>query len=222
MRTADMIKSKYWRGKDLEGQPPVVLTISDVSEELMGRGGHQDVKCFMWFREHNKGLQLNKTRVAVLEAAYGPDSVLWVGRRVRLSYDPSVEFGGKLVGGVRVETQAGVVYKPSPLVSGAVWGDAPKAPPGAPPPPVWDEKRQMWITPAPPVAAAPSRPPPPVWNEATKQWETVDTRTGEIAAPAHRPPPTISERVAAGSDRDQGWGDVAPAATEDFNDDIPF
>jgi hypothetical protein len=74
MRTADMNKSKYWRARDLEGQRPVTLTIADVSEELLGRGGHQETKCFLWFHESPKGLQLNKTRVNILEAAYGPDS----------------------------------------------------------------------------------------------------------------------------------------------------
>lgn len=223
MRTADMIKSKFWRAKDVEGQPPLVLTISDVSEELMGRGAHQEVKCYLWFRDHAKGLGLNRTRVAVLEAAYGPDSALWVGKRVRISYDPAIEFAGKLVGGVRVETQTGVRY--TPPISGAAWGAPPTAPPGAPPPPVWDEKRQAWITAAPPAAAAPARPPPPVWNPATQQWDTVDTHTGEMLPPppVHRPPPTISERVAAGSDRDQGWGNQPPAAgAPEFDDDIPF
>ena len=57
-----MIKSKFWRARDLEGQRPVTLTISDVTEELLGRGARQDVKCFLWFRDHQKGLQLNKTR----------------------------------------------------------------------------------------------------------------------------------------------------------------
>lgn len=218
-----MIKSKYWRGKDLEGVAPVVLTIADVTEELMGRGGHQDVKCFLWFRENNKGLQLNKTRVAVIEAAYGPDSVLWVGKRVRLSYDPSVEFGGKLVGGVRVETQTGVVYRGAPAA--AAWGDQP-AVPGRPPAPVWDDKRRTWITPQAAPAQA-SRPAPPVFNDATGQWEFVDPATGEIAPPApprHQPPPTISQRVNAGAapPSDEGWGGVAPAHAEDFNDDIPF
>lgn len=218
MRTADMIKSKYWRAKDVEGQPPVVLTIADVSEELLGRGGHQDVKCFLWFRENNKGLQLNKTRVAVLEAAYGPDSLLWVGQRVRLSFDPSVEFGGKLVGGVRVETKTGVVYRGNP--NAAAWDSNPLTVPGRPPPPVWDEKRQQWITPqAPP--AAPSRPPPPVWNEAAQAWETVNPGTGEIAAPVHQRAPTISERVNQGHPPADGLGPVGSPDNE-FGDDIPF
>lgn len=208
MRTADMIKSKFWRARDVEGQAPIVLTIADVTEELLGRGGHQDVKCFLWFKESHKGLQLNKTRVNILEAAYGPDSEAWLGRRVRLSFDPAVEFGGRPVGGIRVQTPPGVVYSPGAALPG--WGDAPATVGGRPPAPIWDERRQVWVTPQPPPASAapatPARPPPPIWNEATQSWEVVNPATGEIAAP-QGPPPTISQRV---------------NQDEDFNDDIPF
>jgi hypothetical protein len=240
MRTADMVKSKYWRGRDLEGQRPMILTIAHVTEEIMGRGAHgQDVKCFLWFQEHLKGLQLNKSRVLILEMAYGPDSELWIGKRVKLSYDPTVMFGDKPVGGVRLETPAGVVYRANGAAG--AWGDAP-LPPGAPPPPVWDANRQQWILPTPPPAAAPppNRPPPPVWNAATQKWEFVDAQTGEIngaagsvassiAQPAqHQRPPTISERVNAGhpAPSDDGWGGQPPPTGQqhapEFDDDIPF
>jgi hypothetical protein len=220
-----MVKSKFWRGSDLRGVAPVVLTISDVTEELLGGGGRKpDVKCFLWFQEHLKGLQLNKTRVAILESAYGPDSDLWVGKRVRLSFDPTVMMAGQAVGGVRLQTPPGVIYTPG---AGAHpgWGEAPAAVPGRPPAPVWDDQRQAWITPQPPAAATPvHRPPAPVWNEAQQKWETVDPATGEIAAPVHRPPPTISERVNAGNPpaTDGGWGAAAPAGAPEFDDDIPF
>lgn len=212
MRTSDMIKSKFWRARDVEGQAPVTLTIADVTEELMGRGARQDVKCFLWFKEHAKGLQLNKTRVNTLEAAFGPDSELWVGKRVRLSFDPTVEFGGRAVGGIRLQTPPGVVWNGA---AAGAWG-APESVPGRPPMPVWDEKRQIWITPQPPPpiaapGASASRPPPPVWNEATQSWDTVDPRTGEIAGAR---PPTISERV--------NQGHPPAGADPEFNDDIPF
>jgi len=234
MRTSEMIKSKFWRAGDLQGQAPVILTIAHVTEELMGRGARQDVKCFLWFSDHIKGLQLNKTRVRTLEAAYGPDSDLWTGKRVRLSFDPTVEFGGRAVGGVRLQTPPGIVYSGSPAAAGA-WGTPPAGAPGRPPAPVWDEQRQTWILPQPPaISAAPvpfTRPPAPVWNEATQSWDTVDRSTGEIspvtapAGPEHTRAPTISERVAAGSARDQDWtsGATSPTAEfTEFNDDIPF
>ena len=220
MRTSDMIKSKFWRATDVQGKPPQTLQIADVSEELFTRGGRNEAKCYLWFNGSIKGLQLNKTRVRILEAAYGPDSELWVGRRVRLSFDPTVEFGGRAVGGVKLETEPGVVYAPGAVE--AAWG-APAAVPGRPPAPVWDELRQIWVTPQPVPQAAPSssgKPPPPVWNESTKSWETVNPQTGEIAG---KMPPGrgLAELAAPTSEvaRDEGWGAVAPPADGGFVDD---
>lgn len=248
MRTADMVKSKYFRARDVEGQPPKVLTISDVTEELLGRGGHQEAKCFLWFHETPKGLQLNKTRVNILEAAYGPDSDAWSGKRVKIYFDPNVEFGGRLVGGVGIKTSPGVVWQGADPNSGS-WGDAPAVATAQrrQPQPVWDDKRQAWITPAPPPAAV-RRPPPPVFNEATGKWETqdapprrppapvfneatgewdvpvVDAATGEVtaAAPAkHVPPPTIKERIDAGHPvagaAPIDWGVLPPQRQRDPN-----
>jgi hypothetical protein len=217
MRTADMVKSKFFRAVDVQGQRPLVLTIADVTEELMGRGGRQEVKCFLWFQESPKGLQLNKSRVAVLEMAYGPDSVLWTGKRVRLSFDPTVMFGGRAVGGVKLETPAGVVYTPS-AEGYPGWGEVPQGAAGRPPAPIWDEKRQQWITPTPPPQSAapgaspavPARPPAPVWDDATGKWVTVDPGTGEIAG-----------QMPAG----RGLAALAGRTTDpsgDFDDDIPF
>jgi hypothetical protein len=228
MRTSDMIKSKFWRGKDLEGRPPVTLTIADVTEELVGRGKHQEPKCFLWFNEGLKGLQLNKKRIEVLEYAYGPDSDLWRDKRVRLSFDPTVMFGDKVVGGVRLETPPGAVYRPAAGAPGAPVN----VPAGAPPPPVWNGRE--WVTQQPPAAPAPPPPPAPVWNGATGRWEIVNPGTGEIVPPRapatppapYAPPPTISQRIAQGSAADQAWDKdykpVAVAGDPDFDDPIPF
>lgn len=232
MRTADVIKSKYIRGKDLEGKPPLTLTIADVSEELVGRGGRQETKCILWFNEDHRGISLNKARVGILEAAYGPETDLWSGKKVRLYFDPNVEFGGRRVGGVGIRTPPGVVFSADP--NAGAWG-APStaAPPGAPPPPVWNPATGQWDV-VQPVREA-TRPPAPVWNGKTGQWDVVNPNTGEVAPPAHVSPPTIKERIDAGAGRpgpaaDDGWGPLPPSggvgapagAGEDWNDDIPF
>lgn len=215
-----MIKSKFFRARDVEGVAPFVLTIADVTEELMGRAGtKQDVKCFLWFMESPKGLQLNKTRVNIIEAAYGPDSDGWTGKKIKLYFDPAIEFGGRPVGGVGIKTPPGVIFNAA--AQAAAWG-GPAPVPGRPPAPVWDERRQMWITPKPPDAPPPSRPPPPVWNDATQTWETVNPATGEIAAPVHQRPATISERVNSAHPPVTDFGPLPPAHAPEFDDDIPF
>jgi hypothetical protein len=226
-----MIKSKFFRATDVQGMPPIVLTIAEVTEELLGRGTRQDMKCFLWFKENLKGLQLNKSRVRTLEAAYGPDSDLWIGRRVRLSFDPTVEFGGRAVGGVRLETSPGVVY--TPAAHAAAWGGPPPGVPTAPPQPVWDPVTNAWVLPAPAPAPAPApsaapRPPQPVWDAVSNSWVLPGPAA---AAPAPDPmmggAPTISQRIAAGSPTaaaaewvDSSTGEVRTG--DDFNDKIPF
>jgi hypothetical protein len=183
VRTSDMIKSKFWRAADVQGVAPMVFTISSVTEELLGRGAHQDVKCFLWFVEHLKGLQLNKSRVRVLEAAYGPDSDLWVGKRVRLSFDPTVEFGGRAVGGVKLQTPPGVVYAAVPAQS---WGGAVAAPPGG-----------TTVVPPPPGSA----PPPTVWDGTKWVLEQTQAVPAQVAAPPAAAAgtwggaPTLSQRM---------------------------
>jgi hypothetical protein len=243
MRTADVIKSKYIRGKDLKGKPPLTLTIADVTEEIMGRGGRQEVKCILWFSEDLRGISLNSSRVAILESAYGPETDQWSGKKVRLYFDPAVKFGGEMVGGVGLRTPPGVVYQGNGAQPG--WGDAPRpaAPAGAPPPPYWDGAN--WVFPQPPPpAAAPAAPPAPIWNGTSQQWEVLDPATGQMipitaaapapaAQPKHVPPPTIKERIDAGNPPRSAapvvvddWGPLPPQgqpdAGADFNDDIPF
>lgn len=44
----------------------------------------------------------SKSMRRVLAACWGPDSDAWVGRRLTLYCDPSVKWGGKAVGGIKV------------------------------------------------------------------------------------------------------------------------
>lgn len=232
MRTSNLVKSKFWRGADLKGQPAVILTISDVTEELMSRGGGKvEPKCFLWFNENLKGLQLNKSRVAILEHAYGPETDYWTGKKVRLSYDPTVMMAGAVVGGVKIATPAGVVYDESANPHAAAWGEAPQgAAPGAgakPPQPVLNPATGLWELPA-QRPAPQAQPPVPVLNPATGLWE--------LPAQKHVPPPTISQRIAAGAPQhaassDEGWTDAAKGTVDastgeilqpEFDDDIPF
>jgi hypothetical protein len=231
MRTSNLVKSKFWRGADLKGQPAVVLTIADVTEELMSRGGGKvEPKCFLWFNENLKGLQLNKSRVAILELAYGPETDFWTGKRVRLSYDPTVMMAGVPVGGVKISTPAGIVYDEAQNPNAGAWGEAP---PGAPiptgakaPVPVLNPATGVWELPAQKPPAQAARPPTPVLNPATGQWELPPQK--------HVPPPTISQRIAAGHPApatDEGWSDAAKGTVDastgeilppEFDDDIPF
>ena len=65
---------------------------------------------------------LNKSNWINIEDAYGPDTDTWIGQRIELYVDPSIMYGGKRVGGVRVRIPSGVTVPPPNLPQvGNVW-----------------------------------------------------------------------------------------------------
>lgn len=77
---------------------PIIITVTDVtvasSKEqpvtvhYEGEGG----------RPYKPGLTMRK----VLILAWGHDATQWVGRSMELFHEPSIKFGGELVGGIRI------------------------------------------------------------------------------------------------------------------------
>ena len=53
--------------------------------------------------EGEKELSLNATNRNILGAAYGKQANAWVGREIGVYFDPTVTFGGKAIGGVKVK-----------------------------------------------------------------------------------------------------------------------
>lgn len=100
-KVSEMIVSKFLKKEDFEEDR--VLTIKGVKlEDMPGDQGQQ--KWVLYFREEPKGLAMSVTTIRVLEQAFGSDSDQWIGNRVKVYVDPSVSFGGKVVGGLRIRT----------------------------------------------------------------------------------------------------------------------
>ena len=112
MRMSDMFPAKYLKKEDFDA--PTVLTIKNCAVEEVGKN---DAKPVMYFNERVKGLVLNKTKASLLSETFGDDSDAWVGRKVRLSSDPSVrDLAGKIVGGIRLEcSKAAAPVKAAPV-----------------------------------------------------------------------------------------------------------
>jgi hypothetical protein len=111
MKTSQMIQSKFLKKEDFP--QPEVLTIKDVSLEEVGRG---DTRWVLFFKEKAKGIVLNVTKIKQLEAAYGDDSDMWNGRKVKVMHDPTVMMGTQQVGGIKfvMPSNAGTVPPPPP------------------------------------------------------------------------------------------------------------
>lgn len=99
MKTSEMIQSKFLKKEDFD--TPKVLTIKDCSLEEVGNG---DTRWVLFFKEVQKGLVLNVTKIRQLENAYGDDSDHWANQKVKLLHDPNVAFQGKIVGGIALQT----------------------------------------------------------------------------------------------------------------------
>jgi hypothetical protein len=103
--------SAYLRKEDFPA--PEILTISEVrEEEVTAPGKKPKKKLIIYFEEIEKGMVCNITNGDVLFEMTGseyPDD--WAGVRVVVWHDPSVMYGGKREGGLRLR-------KPTPAELG--------------------------------------------------------------------------------------------------------
>jgi hypothetical protein len=100
MKVKDMIESKYLRKEDFDEDQ--ICTIKTLKLEDLGKDNAKEERWILYFREYPKGMVLNVTSIRVLEAAYGDESDLWVGKKVTIYVDPNVSFQGRVVGGLRL------------------------------------------------------------------------------------------------------------------------
>ena len=95
--------SDYMRKEDFP--KPELLTISGASVEKVG----EDERLIIHFKESEKSLVANKTNLQLLAVFYGSDDTDdWMAKKVVLWNDPTVMYGGKPIGGIRVRLPKGV------------------------------------------------------------------------------------------------------------------
>ena len=104
MNVSDLKQSKFLRKEDVE--QPVLVTISALTTQNVAKeGAEPDMKPVLHFHELDKPLVLNSTNGQLIAQITGKDEDIeqaWIGARVVLYADPSIQFGGKLVGGIRI------------------------------------------------------------------------------------------------------------------------
>lgn len=104
MKRSDAFPSKYLSKEDVP--EPISVTVKSVALETLNGGNGDDekeTKPVMTFAEQVKPMILNNANWSTIEAMYGDDSDGWIGKRVTVYVDPSVMFGKKRVGGLRVQ-----------------------------------------------------------------------------------------------------------------------
>lgn len=112
MKASDLTPSKYLKQSDVE--PPKLVTIKGVEKVKFEEKGEAKTKWALHFRELDKPLLLNKTNINRTVRATGTDDVDdWTGKKIVLYFDPDVEFGGEVVGGIRVRAPKGSTTGPA-------------------------------------------------------------------------------------------------------------
>ena len=93
-----MRKDSLYLTKDDVPMTGVDMVIANVTIEEVG----DEQKPVINFMGGSKGMVANKVNVGVLCSLYGAESDAWSGKIITLFNDPSVQFQGKLVGGIRL------------------------------------------------------------------------------------------------------------------------
>lgn len=96
----------FLKQEDLQGRAVKVVIASVVLDDVKDTdSGKTEKKLVAHFAGKDKALILNRTNCESLEEICGTDDYgAWVGHTVVLFTDPTVMFGGKRVGGLRIRS----------------------------------------------------------------------------------------------------------------------
>ena len=92
-------QGEWLKGEDLEDGERTIVTISKAYEHRFEQSG--DIRPVIEFQELDQKLSLNKTRVKKLLELFGPDTTLWVGKKIAI-YPVDVTFNGKSMASVAI------------------------------------------------------------------------------------------------------------------------
>jgi hypothetical protein len=101
-KVSEMRESKFLKQSDI-GQG-ALMTVRGVNPHNVAKeGAEQENKWCLEFHESDKPLVLNSINIQLCEKIFGSDDTDdWVGQRIVLYVDPTVSYGGKVTGGIRV------------------------------------------------------------------------------------------------------------------------
>jgi len=98
----DFVGGTFIKKEDLAAGPQR-FTIQGVSKTTFEAKNGQPAEDVLQLELDERQFSLNKTNIKILIGAHGGKTDGWIGQSVILYVDPNVMFGGRLVGGVRVQ-----------------------------------------------------------------------------------------------------------------------
>ncbi len=110
--------SKYM-SKDDVGEEGLVLTIQGFKYETLKSDDGEEDKIILYFVEDVRPMVVNRTNSQLIGVATGAKTAgEAVGKKIIVYNDPTVSFGGKITGGIRIRKIVGKP-KPAPIKTGA-------------------------------------------------------------------------------------------------------
>ena len=115
--------SRYLKQADV-GEYGMVLTIAGFTvESVKGDDGDED-KVVMHFAEDVKPMILNKTNSNLLRVVTGTNRAGDAkGHKIVVYADPTISFGGRVVGGLRIKKVPGAPRQPAAAAAGVDFND---------------------------------------------------------------------------------------------------
>ena len=109
-----MVASKYLKTADVPD--PVIVTIVGVKQVNMAKDDEApEMKWAIKFQEFDQPMVLNSTNLHIAAKVLGSNETDdWKGKEIILFTDPSVSFGGQVVGGLRFRGQEKAPVKAAP------------------------------------------------------------------------------------------------------------
>ena len=102
MKASAMMESKYLKQSDIDEDTTV--TVKSLKKVNVARDDEDpEYRWTVLFHEFEKPMVLNATNIKRMAKALGDDTDDWIGNAVILYVDPDIEFGGNVVGGLRIK-----------------------------------------------------------------------------------------------------------------------
>jgi len=99
-----LFPSRFLKAADLNEGEEIILTITGISQEVMGQGQDQKAAALITFAELEKALVLNKTNANTICNLYGRDTDGWIGKKVT-AYVTDVQYMKDMVPAIRFRTK---------------------------------------------------------------------------------------------------------------------
>jgi len=101
-KTSEMRESKFLKKEDV-GAGALFAVAGCEQHNVAKEGAEPELRWCLSFEESDKPLVLNSTNIQLCESICGSDDTDdWIGKKIVLYADPTVQYRGKVVGGIRV------------------------------------------------------------------------------------------------------------------------